>query len=316
MGLPPLDNSQLDVPGHNRMHSAASRTIAYVAFAAFCLLSSVRDVISEIFFKNRLYEASPVFVLFVYGAVAQLIAAAFFFAESSPGELRKISFRSMWKELLWLNVFTLSAWIFYYLAIATPLGAALTSFVEYGSGPIFLAIVGVLVAGEPIKGTFAWSATASLAGIAILAAPRFQLDNVSWPWILGLSLALLTGLSSAFYRVCFKLLLEIGLAKSAIVFLRLIGMTLFLGAYLCFRPDKFRGDLLLPLAVVGALTFALPLFLMLTVLRRIPIVNYAMLLFCVPATTYILAGLFGYGSFFASDLIGITVYEFSTRPRT
>jgi drug/metabolite transporter (DMT)-like permease len=305
------------------MQPATSRNIAYVAFAAFCLLSSVRDVVSEIFFKDRLYEASPVFVLFVYGAVAQLMAVAFFFAESTLGELRKIYFRSMWKELLSLNVFTLSAWFFYYLAIDTPLGAALTSFVEYGSGPIFLAVVGALVAGEPINRAFAWSAAASLAGIAILAEPRFEVGAVSWLWILGLSLALLTGLSSAFYRVSFKLLLEVGLAKSAIVFLRLVAMTILLGAYLCFRPDKFRGDLLLPLAVVGALTFAIPLFLMLTVLRRIPVVNYAMLLFCVPAATYILAGMFGYGSFFLSDfiaagfiLLGITVYELSTRPRT
>jgi len=42
---------------------------------------------------------------------------------------------------------------------------------------------------------------------------------------------------------------------------------------------------------------------MLTVLRRVSIGNYAMLLFCVPAITYLLAGAFGYGMFYLFDFI-------------
>jgi drug/metabolite transporter (DMT)-like permease len=136
-----------------------------------------------------------------------------------------------------------------------------------------------------------------------LAVPRLQVPSVTWLWLFGLALAVLSSLSSACYRVYFKLLLENGLSRSAIIFFRLAGTTLVPGIIMIFWPEQFRPDLLVQTAIVGVLGFALPLFLVLTILQRIALGNYAILLFSVPAITYLLSSLFGYGQFYATDLL-------------
>lgn len=298
----------------------AGRTIAYLAFAAFCVFSSVRDVISEALFKNQTYDANPVFLVFVYSVTTQCVAGAILLFESPARSVKQMAGRET--PFLLLNCFTLAAFFFYFLAIDSPLGAAVNSFVDYGSSPAFTAIVGVLVAKEPLDRTFAISASLSLIGIAVLSAPRLYIDQLSLLWIAGLFLSLLSSISSAFYRVYFRVLLVGGATKSVIIFVRLFGTTVALGIILLVKPEYFRADLLVQTAVLGLVGFTIPLFLTLTIIQHVTIPSFAMLLFCVPVFTFILSAAAGYTHLFASDLVaaaltitGATLYERRNRER-
>jgi len=295
----------------------SNRTTAYLAFAGFCILSSSRDVLSEILFKDQVYDASPIFVLFVYSVVTQAVAAIALLIGFILGVNKPVfPLRRAWKEVLLLNLFTLTAFLFYFAAIDSPLGASLNSFVDYGSSPIFVAIVGAILIGEHLDRIFAWSAAAASIGIIVFATPRLRGEALSALWMAGLILALLSSLSSAFYRVYFKVLLEKGLSKSMIVFTRLIGLTLLLGAILLQRPELFRSDILAKTALIGVLGVAIPLFLVLGAIQRLAVRSYAMLLFLLPVSTYALSAVLGYGRFYMSDLFagglmlcGVAVHE-------
>ncbi len=274
------------------MQRLEGRTIAYVAFGAFCALSSARDVISETLFKNHTYNASPVFILFVYSVVTQCTAGAALLVDHPFQRARQIAGRK--KYVLRLNGFTLAAFFFYFLAINSPLGAAVNSFVDYGSSPVFTAVVAALLAQERLDRTFAVSALVSLAGIIVLSAPRVYVDEFSLLWVAGLVLSLLSSISSAFYRVYYKLLLLDGMTKSAVIFFRLFGITIVLGAMLLIRPELFRVDLLAETAILGLVGFTLPLFLTMSIIQRLTIRSFAMLLFAVPALTFLLSASLGY----------------------
>jgi drug/metabolite transporter (DMT)-like permease len=283
------------------MQRLGERTIAYVAFGAFCALSSARDVISEAIFKNDAYHASPLFVLFVYSVVTQCVAGAALVVGHPFQRAKQIVGRG--KHFLLLNGFTLAAFLFYFLAINSPLGAAMNSFVDYGSSPLFTAIVGALLVQERLDRTFAISALVSLAGIIVLSAPRVYIDKFSLLWVTGIVLSLLSSISSAFYRVYFRLLLVGGATKSAVIFIRLFGITIVLGAILLIRPELFRVDLLAQTATLGLVGFTLPLFLTLTIIQRLTIRSFAMLLFAVPALTFLLSATLGYARLFPSDIV-------------
>jgi drug/metabolite transporter (DMT)-like permease len=284
-----------------KMQRLGGRSIAYIAFGAFCALSSARDVISEALFKDHTNNASPVFVLFVYSVVTQFVAGAALLVDHHFQ--RAIHAIGHEKHLLLLNGFTLAAFFFYFLAISSPLGAAMNSFVDYGSSPAFTAIVGALLAQERLDRTFTISALVSLTGIIVLFVPRVYIDEFSLLWAAGLALSLLSSISSAFYRVYFKLLLVGGMTKSAVIFIRLFGITIALGAILLIRPELFRVDLLAETAIVGLVGFTLPLFLTLSILQRLTIRSFAILLFAVPALTFLLSASLGYAHFFTSDLL-------------
>jgi drug/metabolite transporter (DMT)-like permease len=292
------------------------RTIAYISFAAFCVLSASRDVISEAFFKDHTYDASPVFVLFVYSVVTQCVAGAILLAGRSGQGAKHIVRHG--SDFLWLNAFTLAAFLFYFLAINSPLGAAINAFVDYGSSPAFTAIVGAMLAHERLDRTFALSAVASVIGIVILSAPRVYIEQFSFLWMTGLALSLLSSIASAFYRVYYKLLLVSGATKSSVIFGRLFGVTVVLGTILLIRPELFRIDLLGETAILGLIGFTLPLFLTLTIIQRVTIRSFAILLFSVPALTFVLSASVGYAHFFVSDIVAaalaVVAIVFHERP--
>jgi drug/metabolite transporter (DMT)-like permease len=294
----------------------SERLIAYGAFAAFCLLSSIRDVVTEHFFKSDLYDLSPVFVLFVYCVVTQVFAGAIFMVQLVRATSPQPQLRSAKWELLWLNVFTLTAYTLYFFAIQTPLGSAVNAFVDYGSGPIFTAVVGAVVLKQPLTMKFVWCAAFSFIGLSVLSAPRMYGDPLSLAWTLGLTFAILSSLSSATYRVYFKALLQQGFTKSAIVFLRMTSITALLGAILLLQPHLFRGDHFFSIAIVGVVGFAFPLFLTLSVLQRVSMPRFAMLLFLFPALTLMFSATMGYARVFFTDLLaaammlgGVAIYE-------
>src|SRR4051794_28519030 len=95
--------------------------VVALALVAFCFFSALRDTLSEILFKDEAYKASPIFVLFVFSVTTQLVS----------GAVVSISRRRHWgegmRDIILVNVYTLSAFLFYFLAISLPLGAALNS---------------------------------------------------------------------------------------------------------------------------------------------------------------------------------------------
>src|SRR5262249_51769394 len=161
------------------------------------------------------------------------------------------------------------------------------------SGPILTALVGVYLADEKLDWVFARSAVVALAGLALLAEPRVSTGQVSVFWVLGFTFALLSSLSSAIYRVYFKVLLDRGLSKTALIFLRLIGLTVILGLALVVRSDLFRTDLLVTTAAIGLLGFTIPLFLIISVIQRVEIKSFAMMLFLLPLLTFAFSTSFG-----------------------
>src|ERR1051326_3155809 len=298
------------------MQVTMSRLLAYAAFVAFCCLSSIRDVLSEIIFKHPQYEASPIFVLFVYSAITQLVACLWLLTTAVAAKEDASWLRGATNEILLLNVFTLAAFLFYFLAIQSPIGSAVNAFVDYGSGPIFTAIVAAIVVREPLTIRFAVSSVLSIAGLLVLEFPRLDADGISPVSLTGIALALVRSLFGALYQGYFKVLLQKGAAKSAIILLRLVGTTVVLGGILFMRPDLFRSDLLLETALVGLIGFAAPLFLVLEVLQRVKLQNFAVLLFLFPVLTLVISWATGYAKIFQSDiaaaallLIAIILYE-------
>jgi drug/metabolite transporter (DMT)-like permease len=298
------------------MQGLTTRLIVYAAFSAFCLLSSIRDVLSEAMFKHQSYDASPIFVLFVYGIVTQAVAGLALLATWIKSSESWSWPHAVKREIALLNLFTMAAFLFYFLAIQSPIGAALNAFIDYGSGPIFTAIVGAALVGEPLGGRFALSAALSTVGLLLLEIRRFYADDLSGVSLTGTMLALLSSVAGAFYQVYFKVLLQKGMTKSSIILLRLMGITLVLGVILLARPALFRYDLLLDTALIGLFGFALPLFLTLTVIQHVKIQSFAMLLFSYPVLTLLISQSMGYAQTYVSDIIaggliltGIAVYE-------
>jgi drug/metabolite transporter (DMT)-like permease len=296
------------------MRQIDERIIAYIALAAFCALSSARDVISELIFKNQDYNASPVFTLFVYSGITQLVAGTSILARHGLADISK-SFR-LEGDFLWLNLYTLLAFLFYFLAISSPIGAAVNSFVDYGTGPVFTALIGTLLSHERLDKTFALSAILSIVGIVVLNGPRIAIGDVSVLWYVGLTMSLLSSLSSGFYRVYFKRLLQREITKSSIIFFRLFGTTLLTGAILLANPGLFQMRLLPYVVLLGLLGFTAPLFLTLVIIQRVSIRRFAMLLFAIPVLTFALSATLGYVHVFISDVfagaavfLGLAIHE-------
>jgi drug/metabolite transporter (DMT)-like permease len=282
----------------------SDRIIAYIAIVAFCALSSARDVISELLFKGQAYKADPIFVLFVYSAVTQLVGVVVF--ALGPRATRPTSARlgKAKNEIIYLNVFTAAAFALYFAAIRLPLGAAMNSFVDYGTGPIFTALVGAHMLRERLDRSFAYVCIVSLAGLLLLNIPRIETEQASAQLWLGIGCALLSSVAGAYYTIYYKLLIVRGLPKSLIITLRLVVLTVVLGFLLAMDRELFRIDLLIPTAILGLIGFTLPLFLILNIVQHVTIRRYSILLFLVPALTLLFSIFAGYETLRTFDVLG------------
>ncbi len=283
-----------------------SRRLVYSVFVLFCLLSALRDTLSEALFKGARSGANPIFVQFVYSVSTQLLALAVIGAQRV---LRKPSAplhspREAVKPLILVNIFTLVAHSTFFLAISSPLGAGLNSLVDYGASPVFTAFAGIIVLRTKLDKDFWKACRWSVLGIGVFGLGRVHDAALSTLWGAGLVLALVSSLCSGFYRIYLKLLMSEGANKAVVVFYRMIGSTLITGSILVARPDWFRADLLLPTGLVGLCGFALPLFLMLFVIQRLRVQSFAALLFLMPMLTYAFSVLTGYAHLHWSDVLG------------
>ena len=80
---------------------------------------------SEYLFKGQANEANPIFVLFIYSVVTQIVAFILIVAGASSRPFVLDVSKVVIVELCVVNVFTLSAFSLYFFAISTPVGAAL-----------------------------------------------------------------------------------------------------------------------------------------------------------------------------------------------
>lgn len=262
----------------------------------------MRDIVSEIYFKTPEIKTSPIYVLFVYSIITQVMAAFLLVARRQTGVLTHLWFVGFSKENICINLATLIAFLFYFLAIASPLGAAMNAFVDYGVGPTVTALVGSIIAKEKLTKAFAWSAACSSIGIVVFAAPRLQAGSVSIYWVVGLLLALISVISGSVYRSYFKVLLNARVDKATIVLLRMSGLTVVLGAILLAQPSLFSFERLPETAALGLIGFSIPLFLSLFILQNVTIRSFAMLLFLYPILTYFGSAVFGLVKVYASDI--------------
>jgi drug/metabolite transporter (DMT)-like permease len=284
-----------------KVPNLSDRIIAYTAIVAFCALSSARDVISEFLFKRQAYKASPIFVLFVYSAVTQLVCVVIF--ASGPRASRP-KLGEAKNEIIYLNLFTAAAFALYFAAIRLPLGAGMNSFVDYGSGPIFTALVAAHMLHERLDRNFVYVCGVSLAGLLLLNIPRFEAQQASAQWLLGIGCALLSSVAGAYYTIYYKMLIVRGLPKSLIITLRLALLTMILGFLLAMDPELFRIDLLSSTAILGLIGFTLPLFLILNIVQRVTMRRYSILLFLVPALKLLFSIFAGYETLRAFDILG------------
>jgi drug/metabolite transporter (DMT)-like permease len=310
---------QVKVDGAPLIHTkpAMSRSmLAYVLFFIFCALSSLRDVLSERLFKLHGIGLSPVFVLFVYSVETQFIAFVIIAARHLRRDPDLV--RSSLGELIALNVFTLIAYLTFFLAINTQLGAALNSFVDYGTGPVFTAIAGWVFLKERLNSRFVAAAMICSAGILLFAFPLIAQQRLTFNWCSGVLFALASSAAGAMYRIYYKMLLNQGVSKSAIVLYRLSGLSFVLGAILIFRPQMFRSQYLGQVATVGLVGFTGPLFLILFVLQKVRVAHFSIMLFLMPVLTYAFACWMkltrpSLGDLAAGAVIflGVAVYEMS-----
>ncbi len=261
---------------------------------------------SEVVFKHDLYGTSPIFVLFVYSAITQ-IAAGLVLVFRRTTLTQVIKNVASWQHIVWLNIYTLAAFGLYFFAINSPLGAGLNAFVDYGSAPMFTAIVGAFLVGHRLDARFAICAIISGFGILLMTLPRIAFEGISLAWISGLLFAILSSLSSALYRVYFKIVLTRGMPLAAVILSRLCATTVVLGGILILDRQLIRSDLLLPISVMGLIGFCLPLFLMLVVIRSVAIPRLAMLLFAFPALTLFFSIALRLARFYWSDLVAAAV---------
>lgn len=282
----------------------------YALFLTFCLLSSSRDSISEFLFKGENNQLSPIYVLFIFSIFTQ-IAALFniFFLKNERAGFVNLIAKNGYKEILALNFFTLGAFLMYFLAISSPVGAAVNSLIDYGTAPFFTAIIGGFLLKQNISKDFYINSTICAVGVYIIFKNSIiNIENqMIIQLIIGFFCALASSIFSAVYRIYFKRLLNIGLSKSLIIFSRLLGLSLVSGFIILMNPQLWNQEALIMVIFVGILGFSVPLFISLYVLQRVSIEHFSILLFCLPLVTALETMGLGYYKITWEFLLGATL---------
>ncbi|WP_459863808.1 DMT family transporter [Endothiovibrio diazotrophicus] len=285
-----------------------SSALAYLVFFSFCIISGIRDVITEYLFKDEVWNSNPVFTLFVFSISAIVFVVLFLFINE-----RRLGFDRFKVEkntvvvFVKLNFFTFLAFGCFLLAIDSSFGAALNSVVDYGTSPIFTGILAAIVLGEKLGKVFWVSLFFGVSGILLIANSRVSFDvEMHASWYVGLLCALSSSLSSAFCRAYYKKLVDLGVEKLLILFWRMTGMVLVLFIFMLVYGDEYwRSDLLVITFIVGLFGFVLPIYLMLLVVQNFELKHVAVLLMLYPVFTLLFASAFGYYSPAALDMLGI-----------
>lgn len=297
---------------NRQIESAAEDIWPYGALVLFCLLTAFRDVISENVFKDVHGGTSPQMSLLIFCAITQIGSLVYLLMTgglSKLWRLIRIDEKNRSFDVLMLNGFTLIGFLTYFLAIATPLGAGLNSFIDYAVNPLFTAIVAAYLVSENLTGLFWGCTAAAIIGLAIFFSPRISIDwSASGLWV-GLAFCITSAFASGVYRSYNKKLLALGFEKIPILFTRLIFATVALGIY-CAYHSEFAP---MTLSRVGALTvlgfvgFFLPLALTLYILQKMHVKRFALAMYSIPIMTYGFSYMTGHTQFYSSDLLAMVI---------
>jgi drug/metabolite transporter (DMT)-like permease len=279
--------------------------LAVLIFTLFCVLSALRDSLSEILFKGVDQQVHPAFSLFVYSVVTQIVSLAWIWGRKRKNTVT-LELKDRVKPLFMLNVYTLIAFLCYFLAIGSKLGAGLNAFIEYGAAAFFVAILAVIYFKEKVD-IYYWSIFLALSfGLSF-----FVFEKLSMPfdeqWFTGLLYALGSAFASAMYLIYYKVLLESGMGKPEIILFRLMGITLILGVYIAYNPAVASAGYLMELVVLGVFGFALPLFLIIYLVEILAVRHLGLYLFAAPAMTYYFSWSLGYVDLRMLDLVGAAI---------
>jgi len=290
--------------GSVRIWKTLRNSGVYILLFIFCALSAMRDVYSEFLFKGE-SDLDPFYLLFVFSSITQIVSGSGVVFQYARHTDRKFLFsRKDINGLLWVNFYTLIAYVTFFLAIDTDAGAGIISLVDYGSSPLLTALVAVFLLNIKLDRIYWLGALVGITGILMLFFNRIgdYQGPISVLW-LGIIFAIVSSLSSAFYRVYLKRLLNRGISKLAILFLRLFGVTFLLAGYLIVQPDAIDLEILPQLILLGLFSFTMPLLLILSVLQNTDIRHFSLLLFLIPAFTYLFSALLGHTEFFFLDIL-------------
>lgn len=288
------------------MHDLRKICPQLVLIGIFCVLSAFRDVFAEMLFKGA-SNIHPAFILFVDSAITQLIA----FCVAGPSKLFSLSSYGPRSNILALMFtmafFTFTAFLTYYLAIATPLGAPMTSLIAFGMDPIITAIFAAIVFREKLDGNYWVAATGCCVGLLILNYPTLSGIKVAPGWWLGLLFAVTNNFLFAGYVITIKKLTNKKIPSTILVFHRLTMTTLGCGVFLLLNPELFSLHGLTVTALHGLLTFAAPLMAFVYLVSKYPIRKLIVLMFLIPVLTAFVGSALGVNQLNIYDWVACAV---------
>src|SRR5262245_22950238 len=142
-------------------HRPALATVtAYAAFLAFCACSALRDVLHEHLAKKSGVQAHPALLIFVYSLSTQIIAALVLLCQRCVSAPPVVPLRTVARDVVLRNAYTLISYGAYFWAISTALGATMNSIIEYGTTPLVMAAVGATLLGEHLDRRYAFTTAA------------------------------------------------------------------------------------------------------------------------------------------------------------
>jgi drug/metabolite transporter (DMT)-like permease len=262
---------------------------AYITFTLLCLVIAGRDVVAELLFKGT-EKVSPQMTLFISSFVTQ-IGAYFILRQGKGAKTFLVRSKVHKKNLALLSLFTFLSFFFYFKGISTMLGAALTSFIDYGLFPFFTAIFAFFLVNEKNKvQKFASALLISVLGIALFLSNHGSLQ-FKGDYSLGLFFAVGGAIFSGLWAVYLKKVLQAGFSRSETVFARMTLTTAFTLLMSISEFSTVKSGQYFYLIVMGVLGSFIPMILTADVAKKMTSRSFALLCCLIPIFTFIISAI-------------------------
>ena len=130
------------------------KVIFLMLFLILCLLTSIRDVISELFFNSTVHAFSPETIVMIYCLCATILGLLIARIKNKLPSKQVVKDIYFWKLLIGLNLSSFLAYYFFFKAIEGPLSSGIISFIDYSTIPFFTAISASIFLKEKITKNF------------------------------------------------------------------------------------------------------------------------------------------------------------------
>lgn len=258
-------------------------------------------MVAEYFMKSAT-QASPATII-LHFVVSAVVLAPFIRKYTPPPVVPRPAPQLF--DLLLLNLATAVTYALTYLAVWSDLGAAYTNLLDYGLTPVAGFIFAWKMLGERIRGWRFLVVAFALAGLAML----FLTDSeVTQPRTLGSRWGVLAVIGAstcgAWMYALNKRLVMHGTADWLILAGRM-PMTILGCVLILLLEHRLAEPFSLPYLFPFALIFyAVPMYLLLVVFKRVTFDSFSLWLFLVPCVTVITAAVSGYASFSPLRIMG------------